>query len=49
LDGEASVFMMFALLKEISEKGVDDLSVVQEFPEVFPDDVTPVYFIFGRV
>jgi len=35
LDGEASVFMMFASLKENSEKGIGDLSVVQEFPEVF--------------
>jgi len=32
LDGEASVFMMFASLKESSEKGVGDLPVVQEFP-----------------
>ena len=40
LDGEASVFMMFASLKESSEKGVGDLPVVQEFPEVFPDDIT---------
>jgi len=40
LDGEASVFMMFASLKESSEKGVSDLPVVQEFPKVFPDDIT---------
>jgi len=40
LDGEASVFMMFASLKERGEKGVGDLPVVQEFPEVFPDDVS---------
>jgi len=40
LDGEASVFMMFASLKESREKGVGDLPVVQEFPEVFPDDIT---------
>jgi len=40
LDGEASVFMMFASLKESSEKGVGDLPVVQEFPEVFPDGIT---------
>jgi hypothetical protein len=40
LDGEASVFMMFASLKESSEKGVSDLPVVQKFPEVFPDDIT---------
>jgi len=40
LDGEASVFMMFASLKESSEKGVGDLPLVQEFPEVFPDDIT---------
>jgi len=40
LDGEASVFMMFASLKESSEKGVGDLPVVQEFPEVFSDDIT---------
>jgi len=39
LDGEASLFMMFASLKEIGEKGVGDLLVVQEFPEVFPDDI----------
>jgi len=31
---------MFALLKESCEKGVGDLPVVQEFPEVFPDDIT---------
>jgi hypothetical protein len=40
LDDEASVFMMFASLKESSDKGVGDLPVVQEFPEVFPDDIT---------
>ena len=40
LDGEASVFMMFASLKESSEKGVCDLPVVQEFPKVFPGDIT---------
>jgi len=39
LDGEASVFMMFASLKESSEKGVGDLPVVREFPEVFRDDI----------
>jgi hypothetical protein len=39
LDGEASVFMMFASLKVSSEKGVGDLPVVQEFQEVFPDDI----------
>jgi len=32
LDDEASVFMMFASLKESSEKGVGDFPVVQEFP-----------------
>jgi len=37
LDGEASVFMMFASLKESGEKGVGDFPVVQEFLEVFPD------------
>ena len=40
LDDEASVFMMFASLKESGEKGVRDLMVVQEFPDVFPDDIT---------
>jgi len=40
LDGEASVFMIFATLKEICEKGVSDFPVVQEFPDVFPDDIT---------
>jgi len=40
LDGEACVFMMFASLKESSEKGIGDLSAVQEFPEVFSDDIT---------
>jgi len=40
LDGEACVFMMFASLKESSEKGIGDLPVVQEFPEVFPDNIT---------
>jgi len=40
LDGEASVFMMFASLKESSEKGIGDLPVVQEFPDVLPDDIT---------
>jgi len=39
LDGEACVFMMFASLKEIGEKGIGDLPVVQEFPEVFSDDI----------
>jgi len=40
LDGEAYVFMMFASLKEGSEKGIGDLPVVQEFPEVFSDNIT---------
>jgi len=40
LDGEASVFMMFASLKESCEKGVSDFPVVQEFLEVFLDDIT---------
>jgi hypothetical protein len=40
LDGEACVFMMFVSLKESSEKGVSDLPVVQEFPEVFSGDIT---------
>jgi hypothetical protein len=40
LDGEASVFMMFASLKESSEKGVSDLAVEQEFPNFFLDDIT---------
>jgi len=40
LDGEASVFMMFASLKKSREKGVSDLPVVEEFPEVFLDDIT---------
>jgi len=31
--------MMFASLKESGEKGIGDLPVVQEFPEVFPDDI----------
>jgi hypothetical protein len=35
LDGENSVFMMFASLKESSDKGVGDLPAVQEFLEVF--------------
>ena len=35
LDCEASVFMMFASLKESSEKEVSDLPVVQEFLEFF--------------
>jgi len=39
LDGEASVFMMVASLKESGEKGVGDLLVLQEFPEVFPDNI----------
>ena len=32
LDGESCVFMMFASLKESSEKGISDLPEVQEFP-----------------
>jgi len=31
---------MFASLKESREKGIGDLLVVQEFPEVFPNDIT---------
>jgi len=31
---------MFALLKESHEKDVGDLPIVQEFLEVFPDDIT---------
>jgi len=40
LDGEACVFMMFASLKENSEKGIGEWPVVQEIPEVFQDDIT---------
>ena len=40
LDGEAGVFMMFSSLKECGEKGVGDLPVVREFPDVFPNDIT---------
>jgi len=40
LDGEASVFMIFASLKEDGEKGVGDLLVVREFSDVFPNDIT---------
>jgi len=40
LDGEARLFMMFASLKESRGKGICDMSVVQEFSEVFPDDIT---------
>jgi len=40
LESESSVFMMFASLKESSEKGVGNSPVVQQFPEVFPDDIT---------
>jgi len=29
-----------ASLKESSEKGIVDLPIVQEFPEVFPNDIT---------
>jgi len=39
LDGEASVFMMFASLKERGEKGVRDLPIVHEFPKVFSEDI----------
>jgi len=31
---------MFASLKESHEKDVGDLQIVQEFLEVFPDDIT---------
>jgi len=40
LDGEDSVFMMFASLKESSEKEVGNLPVMREFPDVFPNDIT---------
>jgi hypothetical protein len=40
LDNEACVFMMFASMKEGVEKGVGDLPVVRDFPELFPDDIT---------
>jgi len=33
-------WILFASLKESSEKGVGDLPVVQGFAEVFPDDIT---------
>jgi len=33
-------WMMFDSLKESREKGVRNLPVVQEFPEVFPYDIT---------
>jgi len=39
LDNEACVFMMFASLKGDVEKGVSDLLVVKEFPEVVPNDI----------
>jgi len=42
LDGEASLSMMFASLKESREKGVGDLPVVQEFLDVFPEKL-PTY------
>jgi hypothetical protein len=42
LDGEASVFMMFASLKESSEKGVSNLPVVKEFPDIFLKNITDV-------
>jgi len=32
LDSEASMFMMFASLKEVVKKGVSNFPVVQEFP-----------------
>jgi hypothetical protein len=39
LDGKASVFMMFSSLNGSSQKGVGDFPIVQEFPEVFSDDI----------
>lgn len=40
LDGESRVFMMFVSLKKSGEKEVSDLPIVQEFPKVFPDEIT---------
>jgi len=58
LDGEGSVFMMLASLKESCEKGVGDLPVVREFPDVLLDDITDlppkrdvefeIYLVLGR-
>ena len=39
LDSEVCVFMMFSSLKGEVEKGVKNLSVVEEFSEVFPHDI----------
>jgi len=38
--GESCMSMMFVSLKEGVEKGVRHLLVVQEFPKVFPNDIT---------
>jgi len=43
LDGEASVFIMLASIKESGKKGVGDLSIVREFLEIFPDDITDLF------
>ena len=40
LGDEACVFMIFFSLKRYVEKGVSDLPIVKEFPEVFEDDIT---------
>jgi len=39
-DSEACLFMMFSSLKGKLEKEVGDLRVLNEFPDVFLDDIT---------
>ena len=48
LDGEASVFMMFASLKESSEKGVGDFPVDKSFQKCF-QTILPTYRRRGKL
>ncbi|MCI65041.1 cellular nucleic acid-binding protein, partial [Trifolium medium] len=42
LGEHAEVFAMFATLKLEGENKMEELSVVREFPDVFPGDVSDV-------
>lgn len=40
LEGECLVFMMFTFLREEGEVVIVDLTIVCEFPDVFPNDIS---------
>lgn len=42
LEKEAQVFVLFATLSAKTQTVIDELQVVHDFPEVFPDDISDV-------